>query len=117
ILAASCAAGSVWREKPRQFSSRNAASGADRASQRVGDNPSIWISGRGRDDQTRAQCSLRLCSDKLQKPMKYTKKLQHARAELHDARAAYDGADEEGLTRYIGNCLAATRSVLQYAYK
>jgi len=49
--------------------------------------------------------------------MKYTQKRNHARAELRDARAAYDGANEEGLRRYISNCLAAARSVLQYAHK
>jgi hypothetical protein len=47
--------------------------------------------------------------------MKYTGKLRHARAELRDARAAYDRADEEELMRFVSNCLVAARSVLLYA--
>ena len=49
--------------------------------------------------------------------MKYSQKLQHARTELRDARDACNRADETDLKRYISNCLAAARSVLQYAYK
>jgi hypothetical protein len=49
--------------------------------------------------------------------MKYDQKIRHARAELQDARAAYDKADDFGLQRYISNCLTAARSALQYAYE